>query len=171
LPISRPVLAYYRDRIFAKMGRDRVPPNFEPRADTPDGFSTVDGCRARGKNILELSIWLTAGHAGEEAQIADVRVGCGLCNPAMYVASDLLADFARGQTAGVLLALDPLAPSTLDPLFAALAPEDDEERPEDAREKFQYGLIALQNAVRSAVGHAPVEVPEIAEPGAWEHAD
>lgn len=171
MPISRPVLAHYRDRIFAKMGRDRVPPNFEPRDDEPDGFSTVDGCRARGKNILELSLWFEPGHAGEDARVADVRVGCGLCNPAMYVAADLLADFARGQAAGALLALDPLAPATLDPLFAALAPEDEAARPEDAREKFQYGLIALQNAVRSALGRAPLEVPEVAEPGAWEHAE
>ena len=49
------------------------------------GFATVEGCRGGGKNILEVEL------VGTEDAVADIRMGCGLCNPAMYAAADIVA--------------------------------------------------------------------------------
>lgn len=158
--ISTPVRTYYAERIFARMGRDRVPPNFAPLPEAPTGFATVDGCRARGKNILEVALVAR----GTPATIEDIRIGCGLCNPAMYVAADLLCEWARGQGVDAVLAWDPLDPEVLPAFADALGVET---LPEDAREKFQYGLFAVQNALRDHRGEAPREVPDIPAQGAW----
>ena len=155
MAVSAPVRQYYAERIFAQMGRDRVPANFAPLEGERTGFATVEGCRARGKNILEVSLRAADG------VVADIRMGCGLCNPAMYVAADIGADWARGRSLEAILVEDPLRPDTLDPFFEALGGSA---RPEDAREKFQYVLFAVQNAVRDSLGVAPEPEPDIPEP-------
>ncbi|MFO0932348.1 MAG: hypothetical protein U1E39_06520 [Planctomycetota bacterium] len=115
MPVSAPVRAYYAARIFALSTRTSVPPNFRPLEAPVSGKSSVEGCAGGGKNILEVSVRLVDG------RIDDVRASCGLCNPAMYVAADLVCEGARGRTAADVLALDVLAPASLDPFFAALA--------------------------------------------------
>src|SRR5262245_7801693 len=144
--VSTPVRAYYAERIFKQSGRGRVPPNFRPLDEEPTGTSSVEGCAGGGKNILEVAL------VGRDEVVADVRVSCGLCNPAMYAAADVLCDWARGRSMDEILAADPLAPASLAPFFAALGCAD---RPDDAREKFQYALVAVQNAVR-AHRHDPI---------------
>ena len=57
----------------------------------------------------------------------------------MYAAADVLCEWARGKAFREVMALDPLAPPSLEPFFAALGAPD---RPEDAREKF---ASAIQN--------------------------
>jgi hypothetical protein len=153
--VSSPVRRYYAEHIFPKMGRTRVPPNFAPLDVEATGFATVEGCRARGKNILEV------GLVGTPDRVEDIRMGCGLCNPAMYVAADIVADWARGRLFEEILARSPLDTRSLEPFFEALSPGA---RPEDAREKFQYVLFAVQNAVRDHVGLAPEPEPDIPEP-------
>ena len=37
-------------------------------------------------------------------------------------------------------------------------------RPDDAREKFQYALLGVQNAVRDHRGEATLPLPQIDEP-------
>ena len=155
MAVSAPVRRYYAEHIFPQMGRDRVPPNFAPLEGEPTGFATVEGCRARGKNILEV------GLVASEGRVDDIRMGCGLCNPAMYVAADIVADWARGRPCAEILALDLLDPDALVPLFERLGAD---QRPEDAREKFQYVLFAVQNAVRDHQGLAPEPEPDITEP-------
>ena len=155
MAVSTPVRRYYAEHIFAKMGRDRVPPNFAPLDREPTGFATVEGCRARGKNILEVTL------VASEGRVEEIRMGCGLCNPAMYVAADIVANWARGRALDQILAPSPLEPAALDAFFAILG---DAERPEDAREKFQYVLFAVQNAVRDHLGLALEPEPDIPEP-------
>jgi hypothetical protein len=155
MAISAPVLAYYRERVWAESGRDRVPKNFRPLEGGASGRSVVEGCVGGGKNVLELRVRVEAG------RIADVRASCGLCNPAMYVAADVVCEWARGRAASEAAGLDPLDPRSLDDLFSRLGTPG---RPEDAREKFQYALVALQNALRSARGEAIPPVPAIPPP-------
>src|SRR5204862_6951401 len=138
--VSAPVRAYYTKHIFAQSGRDRVPKNFRPLETPATGKSSVEGCAGGGKNILEVFV------VGRDERLVDVRASCGLCNPAMYAAADILCEWARGREFREVMALDPLAPPSLAPFFAALGCPD---RPEDAREKFQYALVALQNAIRA----------------------
>lgn len=167
MPVSGPVRAWYASRIFARSTRTSVPENFRPLPGA-DGRSTVEGCAGGGKNILELAVRVADG------VVVDVRAACGLCNPAMYVAADLVCDEARGRRATDLLALDPLAPSTLDACFARLAAEGEGDarpgagsvppRPEDAREKLQYAFVALQQALRAARGEPLPPVPRVAPP-------
>jgi len=83
MAISRPVHRYYAERIFARTSRDEAPPNFRPLERPHSGMATVEGCRGGGKNIVEVFLVVEAG------QVRDVRVSCGLCNPAMYVAMDV----------------------------------------------------------------------------------
>jgi hypothetical protein len=149
MAVSGPVRAYYAERIFKQSGRDRVPPNFRPLDVEPTGTSTVEGCAGGGKNILEVAL------VGRDDVVSEVRVSCGLCNPAMYAAADVLCDWARGRPMDEILALDPLDAAALGPFFAALGCSD---RPDDAREKFQYALVAVQNAVRSH-RHDPIPPP------------
>jgi hypothetical protein len=144
--VSAAVRAYYAERIFKQSGRDRVPPNFRPLEAEPTGTSTVEGCAGGGKNILEIAL------LGRDDRVEDVRASCGLCNPAMYAAADVLCDWGRGRPFDEVLAADPLEPASLEPFFRALGAEG---RPDDAREKFQYALVALQNAVRSHL-HEPI---------------
>jgi hypothetical protein len=161
--ISVPVRTYYAERIFARTTRAGPPPNFRLRDDEPDGRSTVEGCRGGGKNILEVRLH------GSAERVEDVRIGCALCNPAMMVAADILADWARGRTAAEVLAVDAGDVDALGPLFEALGTA---ERPDDAREKFQYALAAVQNAVRNMRGEESVPVPEFAGPdGAPPHEE
>jgi hypothetical protein len=154
MPVSGPVRAYYAANIFARSTRSSMPPNFVPMA-APDGRSSIEGCAGGGKNLLEVAVAL------DGPRVRDVRVACGLCNPAMYVAADLACEVARGRPVADLLALDPLAPASLDPWFAALGGSA---RPDDAREKFQYALIALQQALRAARGDPAAPVPKVPPP-------
>jgi hypothetical protein len=144
--VSAAVRAYYAERIFKQSGRDRVPPNFRPLEAEPTGTSTVEGCAGGGKNILEIAL------LGGDRRVEDVRASCGLCNPAMYAAADVLCDWGRGRPFEEILAADPLDLGSLEPFFRALGGDG---RPDDAREKFQYALVALQNAVRSHL-HEPI---------------
>lgn len=157
MAISPAVLHYYGERLFARASFESVPPNFRPLAEPVSGRSAVEGCRGGGKNVLEIAVRLRGG------VLEDVRASCNLCNPAMYVAADVLCDWARGRPAAEALAPDPARADALDPFFAALGGEG---RPEDAREKFQYALVAVQNAVRAARGEVPRPVPEFPEPQA-----
>ncbi len=155
MAVSQAVRRYYAEKIFANMGRDKVPANFRP-LDTPaHGLATVEGCRGGGKNILEVSVQV------EGARLKDARISCGLCNPAMYVGADVVIEWARGQALEGLLGLDAFAIPALAPLFAKLGGPG---QPDDAREKFQYTLVALQNAIRTAQGKpsvppAPIDGP------------
>jgi hypothetical protein len=155
MAVSPAVRRYYAERIFAHMGRDRVPENFRPLATPAHGISTVEGCRGGGKNILEVGVQVADG------RLADVRASCGLCNPAMYVGVDVVIGWARGQGVDALLSLDPLAHASLEPLYARLGGPG---KPDDAREKFQYTLVALQNALRAAMGRPTVAPPPIEGP-------
>jgi hypothetical protein len=155
VPVSAAVRRYYAERIFARSGRDRAPPNFRPLEVPHTGFSSVEGCRGGGKNILEVAI------VGDGERVTDVRLSCGLCNPAMYAGADVVAEWARGRRFDEVLAVDPLSLPSLAPFFAALGGPG---RPDDAREKFQYALLALQNAVRDHRKEPARPVPEVAGP-------
>lgn len=155
MAVSPAVRRWYAERIFAHMGRDKAPANFRPLGVAAHGLSTVEGCRGGGKNILEVQVLV------EQGRLGDVRASCGLCNPAMYVGVDLVLDWARGQAAEALLALDPLDLATLDPLYARLGGPG---KPDDAREKLQYALVALQAALRQALGQPAVPTPDIEPP-------
>ena len=147
MAVSQAVRRYYAERIFANMGRDKAPANFRPLATPAHGLATVEGCRGGGKNILEVSVQVEGAH------LKDARISCGLCNPAMYVGADVVIEWARGQTVQALLTLDAFSMPALTPLFAKLGGPG---QPDDAREKFQYTLVALQNAIRTAQGKACV---------------
>jgi hypothetical protein len=147
MAVSQAVRRYYAEKIFANMGRDKVPANFRPLATPAHGLATVEGCRGGGKNILEVSVQVEAG------RLKDARISCGLCNPAMYVGADVVIEWARGQALEALLSVDGFAIPALAPLFTRLGGPG---QPDDAREKFQYTLVALQNAIRTAQGVACV---------------
>ena len=153
--VSAPIRRYYAERIFALTTREHAPPNFTPLDVPHTGMSTVEGCRGGGKNIAE--VFLLAA----DDRVADIRVSCGLCNPAMYVACDVLVDWARGRALDDILALDAESVETLGPFFEALGGPG---RPDDAREKFQYALVAVQSAVRDHRGEAPLVTPVFADP-------
>jgi hypothetical protein len=153
--VSSAVRRYYAERIFARMSRDQAPPNFTPLDVPATGHAAVEGCRGGGKNITEFSL------LAEDSVVSDLRVSCGLCNPAMYVAADIVVDWARGRAFREILDLDPLDVPALDPFFAALGGRG---KPDDAREKFQYALVGVQNAVRDHRGEATLVPPEIDEP-------
>jgi hypothetical protein len=155
MAVSAAVLAYYTKHIFLESGRDRVPRNFRPLEGPVTGRSVVEGCVGGGKNVLEVHLRADAG------RIDDVRVSCGLCNPAMYVAGDIVCEWARGRTLDEVLALDPRSLADLTPLFDRLGGPG---RPDDAREKFQYALVALQNAVRAHRGEPVPPPPAIVPP-------
>ena len=140
MAVSEAVRAYYAEKIFKQSGRGRVPENFRFNEIVATGKASVEGCAGGGKNILEVFV------VGESDRVKDVRVSCGLCNPAMYAAADVVCDWARGKTLDEVMAIDPFHVPSLAPLFAALVRAG---RPDDAREKFQYTLIALQNAIRA----------------------
>jgi hypothetical protein len=170
MPVSAAIRKYYAEKIFAEMGRDKAPANFRPLPIPAHGLATVEGCRGGGKNILELTVLLDPpvaprgagdGAAPEGRRLADVRVSCGLCNPAMYAGADVVVEWARGRPLPEILALDPLQIDALAPFFARLGGPG---RPDDAREKFQYALVALQNAIRAALGRAAVAAPAIEGP-------
>ena len=164
MAVSNDVRRYYADRIFARMSRDKAPRNFTP-LDVPfTGRAVVEGCRGGGKNITEFHL------VAEDEVVLDVRVSCGLCNPAMYVAGDILVDWARGRALDEILALDALQVPLLAPFFEALGGRG---MPDDAREKFQYALLGVQNAVRDHRGGATLGLPEIDEPTDkdWSHED
>ncbi|MFM8385278.1 MAG: hypothetical protein ACKOCB_00455 [Planctomycetia bacterium] len=155
MAVSPAVRRYYAERIFAHMGRDKAPANFRPLGVPAHGMSTVEGCRGGGKNILEVQVLV------EQGRLADLRASCGLCNPAMYVGVDVVLEWARGQQVAALLALDPLAMAALEPLYARLGGPG---KPDDAREKMQYALVAVQAALRKALGQAAVATPGIEPP-------
>jgi hypothetical protein len=150
--ISTAVRRYYAERIYARTDRAGVPPNFRLRDDAPTGIATVEGCRGGGKNILEIRLYAT------DRAVEDVRLSCGLCNPAMMAAADIVADWARGRTLDAILGLDATSPAALAPFFEQLGGPGE---PADAREKFQYALLAVQNAVRDHRGEPTIPVPEI----------
>ena len=155
MAVSPAVRQYYAKNIFAKSGRDSIAPNFAPLDVPHTGLSTVEGCRGGGKNLLEVAI------LGEDDAIKDVRMSCGLCNPAMYAAADVVAEWGRGKAFDEVLAIDPFDVPQLDPLFAVLGSDT---KPDDAREKFQYALIALQNAIRDHRGEAAPALPDVEPP-------
>jgi hypothetical protein len=159
VPVSEPVRSYYAARIWANSGRGKVPRNFAPLEGPETGRSTVEGCAGGGKNILEIRL------GGDGDRVRDVRASCGLCNPAMYAAADILCEWARGRAFAEVLACDPEDVGALAPFFAALGGDD---RPDDAREKFQYALLAVQNAVRMHLGESPRPMPRIARPAGAE---
>lgn len=167
MPVSAAIRTYYAEKVFAHMGRDKVPANFRPLAVPAHGLATVEGCRGGGKNILELTVLIEPAPAAggstpsEGRRLADARVSCGLCNPAMYAGADVVVEWARGRPIPEILALEPLRVDALAPFFARLGGPG---RPDDAREKFQYAVVALQNAVRSALGRTPVAAPPIEGP-------
>src|SRR5436190_2034917 len=105
MAVSAPVRAYYTKHIFLQSGREKVPKNFRPLEGPVTGKSSVEGCAGGGKNILEV-------YVSASARVDDVKASCGLCNPAMYAAADVLCEWARGKTCADLLALDPLSPAT-----------------------------------------------------------
>jgi hypothetical protein len=152
--VSTAVRTYYAERIFARSGREEAPPNFRPLDVAPTGRFTVEGCRGGGKNILEIQL------VGTDDRVADLRLACGLCNPAMYACADVVADWARGRGLDEILALDPLEVANLAPFFERLGGPG---RPDDAREKFQYVLLALQRAVLDHRGEAAPPLPGIPE--------
>ena len=156
MAVSNAVRRYYAERIFARMGRDHTLPNFTPLDEPATGHAAVEGCRGGGKNITEFAL------VGDAERVTDLRASCGLCNPAMYVAVDIVVDWARGRRFEEILAVDALDVPTLDPFFAALGGPG---KPDDAREKFQYVLLGVQNAVRDHRGEAILALPEIDEPG------
>ncbi|MGE0193918.1 MAG: hypothetical protein AB7T63_17975 [Planctomycetota bacterium] len=156
MTISHAVRRHYAERIFAVGGRGEVPEAFRPLAGEPTGRSTVEGCRGGGKNVLEVRLRVADG------RVEGISMGCNLCNPAMYVAADILGRWARGRSADAILALDPFAEAALDPWFEALGAPD---RPADAAEKFRYTLWAVQNALRDDRGEAPRPTPDF-EPDA-----
>lgn len=160
MAVSRPVLRYYAERIHPEMGRERAPESFRPLSGAPDGLATVEGCRGGGKNILEVAVRVERSPR-PGARLLDVRVSCGLCNVAMYVAADLVVRWARGRALDDVMALDPLHVTALTPFFDALGGPG---RPDDAREKLQYAVLALQNAVRAALGRPTVPVPALEAP-------
>jgi len=145
--VSPAVRRYYAAEIFAKTGRDRAPPNFQPLTGEVTGRSEVDGCRGGGKNILGVSIRGEGRDAS--GRIQEIRSSCGLCNPAMYAAADILCNWARGRCLQDVLDVDGTEIGQLAPFFEALGGPG---RPDDAREKFQYVLHAVQNAVRNHLG-------------------
>ncbi len=161
MAVSAAVRRYYAEEVFAHMGRDRAPRNFRPLEGPVTGRGVVEGCRGGGKNITEFRL------RGEDGVAVDLRVSCGLCNPAMYAAADIVVSWARGRSLGEILALDPLDVPSLQPFFAALGGPG---WPDDAREKFQYALLGVQNAVRDHQGEATLASPDIDEPGSkdWE---
>jgi len=154
MPVSAPVRAYYAARIYALSTRTSVPPNFRPLEGAVSGKSSVEGCAGGGKNLLEVSVRVVGD------RLEDVRVACGLCNPAMYVAADLVCDAARGRAVEELLAVDVLDVRALAPWFVGLGGG----RPDDAREKLQYALLGLQQALRVARGAPVPRPPTIAPP-------
>jgi hypothetical protein len=155
MAVSAAVRAYYTQHVFLESGRDRVPRNFRPIEGGPVGRSVVEGCAGGGKNVLEVFV------RGDGDRVGDVRASCGLCNPAMYVAADVVCDWSRGRPLAEVLATDPLDRRSLAPLYERLGGPG---RPDDAREKFQYALIALQNAVRALRGDPLPPPPAIAPP-------
>jgi hypothetical protein len=155
MAVSAPVRAYYTKNIFLKSSRTSIPPNFRPLDVTPTGKSSVEGCAGGGKNILEVFL------VGTNDRIVDLRVSCGLCNPAMYAAADVLCEWGRGKSFHEAMALDPLAVAGLAPFFAILGGPG---RPDDAREKFQYVIVALQNAIRVHRGEMLPPTPAIEPP-------
>lgn len=174
MAVSQAVRRYYAERIFANMGRDKVPANFRPLDVPAHGLSTVEGCRGGGKNILEVTVLVEqpagrgpggpGGGAPEPrrgGRLLDLRLSCGLCNPAMYACADVVVEGVRGRPVDEVLALDPLRIESLAPFFARLGGPG---RPDDAREKFQYTLVAVQNALRAALGRPPVPPPPIDGP-------
>ncbi len=152
MAVSNAVRRYYAERIFPRMGPDRAPPNFIPLDVEPTGLASVEGCRGGGKNILEVTI------LGVDGVLEDLRISCGLCNPAMYVAADILADWARGRSFAELLAFDPMPIDALQPFYDVLGGPG---RPDDAREKFQYALLAIQRAIHDHNGDAPPVLPDV----------
>lgn len=155
MAVSAPVRAYYSKHIFLKSSRTSVPANFRPLDVAPTGKSSVEGCAGGGKNILEMFL------VADGERIADLRASCGLCNPAMYAAADILCEWGRGRSFADVLALDPLHVASLSPFFEALGGPG---RPDDAREKFQYVVVALQNAIRDARGEPLPPTPKIEPP-------
>ena len=155
MAVSPPVRAYYTKHIFLQSGRDKVPKNFRPLEGPLTGKSSVEGCAGGGKNILEVFV------STRDERVADVRASCGLCNPAMYAAADVLCEWARGKGVRDVMGADCFSPAALDPFFAALGCAD---RPDDAREKFQYGLFAIQNAIRAACGQPILPAPKFPPP-------
>ena len=155
MAVSTAVRRYYAEQIFAKSGRDHAPPNFTPLDVPRTGFATVEGCRGGGKNILEVEL------VGEGDIVVDIRMGCGLCNPAMYAAADIVAEWARGRAMDEILAFDLTDIDALGVFWDRLGGPG---RPDDAREKFQYVVLAVQNAVRDHLGQAYAEAPLIPEP-------
>ena len=168
MPVSAPVRAYYAARIFALSTRTSVPANFRPLEGPASGRSAVEGCAGGGKNLLEVSVRVVGD------RVEDVRAACGLCNPAMYVAADLVCDRARGRSVAELLAVDVLDVRALAPWFEGLGPRADGRgvaRPDDAREKLQYALLALQQALRVARGEPVPPAPKIPPPRDDDHGD
>lgn len=155
MAVSASVRAYYTKNIFLQSGRDKVPKNFRPLEGTMTGKAFVEGCAGGGKNILEVYL------CGDAERVKDVRASCGLCNPAMYAAADVVCEWARGKPFAEVMAADPLQPRSLEPLFQILGGEG---RPDDAREKLQYALLALQNAVRASRGEVCPPMPRVAPP-------
>ncbi len=157
MSISDAVRRYYATEIFGAMTRDAAPPNFRPFSEPITGSSTIKGCRGEGRDLLTIEVHEAGG------VLDRVRASCGLCGPAMMVAADVVVRFASGQNADETRALDPLAAEALLPLFDLLG---DEGHAEDAREKFQYALAALQNAARDSSGLPPLPTPDVAPPAA-----
>ncbi len=155
MAVSAPVRAYYTKHIFLQSSRTSVPKNFRPLDVPATGKSSVEGCAGGGKNILE--VFLLA----KDDCINDLRASCGLCNPAMYAAADILCEWSRGKTFADAMALDPLDVSDLAPLYALLGGPG---RPDDAREKFQYVIVALQNAIRAHRNEPLPPTPTIEPP-------
>ena len=152
MAVSPAVRRYYAEKIFAQTTREQGPPNFRPLDQEPSGVATVEGCRGGGKNILE--VFLVA----KEDRVAAIWVACGLCNPAMLVAADIVVDWARGRELETVLGLDASDPDALDPFFDILGSDD---RPDDAREKLQDALAADQHAVLDHLGRPVPPLPEI----------
>ena len=162
MAVSNEVRRYYAERIFAQMGRDRAPANFLPLEEPVTGRATVEGCLGGGKNITEFTL------AGDGSVIRDLRISCGLCNPAMYAAADIVVDWARGRPMDEILAVDVLDVPSLAPFFEALGGPG---WPDDAREKFQYALWGVGNAVRDHRGQPTIPAPEFDEPTSKDWAD
>lgn len=150
MAVSEPVRRRYAECIFARTTRTSPPPNFRPLDEAPTGHATVEGCRGGGKNILELFL------VAEDGRIRDLCASCGLCNPAMMVAADLVVDWARGQSLDAVLGLDVLDTEATQPVLEPLGVDADGDVPADALEKVRYALLALRRAVAD---HRGVDLP------------
>lgn len=98
--IPKRIRDYFVEHIFGAGTHDRLPPNFRRLDSEVSGRWRVDGCPVPGQNLVHIEVLTAAG------RIVDVRVPCERCDPFMFVAADLAANWARGRDVQAVLATD-----------------------------------------------------------------